>query len=78
LIKADEIMMFAQNFNAKQGIVNGFRIIWSNRVGSYKYFAYILAGFDPLKAKEIWDFPAHEIAEAYVSKVCYEYVEPPK
>lgn len=51
---------------------------WAKKVGSYKHFSLILAGFDPCKAALVFDSPAHIIAEAYVSKVAYEYQEPPK
>jgi hypothetical protein len=36
----------------------------------------ILAGFDPVKADAIFDQPAQTIAEAFVSKMAYEYTEP--
>jgi hypothetical protein len=69
-------MGFAQNFSSQQaGVQNGFKIIWSNKVGSFKYFSYILAGFDPIRAEQIWDTRADQIAQAYVSKVCYEFVD---
>jgi hypothetical protein len=35
----------------------------------------MLAEFDPDRADAIFDKPAHVIAEAYVSKMCYEYSE---
>lgn len=47
-------------------------------LGSYRYFSMILANFDPQKADVIFDNPAHIIAEAYASKVIYEYRDPPK
>jgi len=45
-------------------------------VGAYYYYSLVLACFDPVKAKAIFDQEAHEIAEAFVSKMAYEYVEP--
>jgi len=34
----------------------------------------ILAGFDPVRADAIFDSPALTIAEAYVSKMAYDYI----
>lgn len=54
----------------------GKKMIWTNQMGSYRYKAFILSGFDPCKADAIFDMRADEIAAAYVSKMCYEYTEP--
>jgi hypothetical protein len=69
-------MGFAQNFsNPNAGLQNGFKTIWANKVGSFKYLSLILANFDPYKAEMIWDQRADNIALAYVSKVCYEFID---
>lgn len=52
--------------------------IWIRRIGTYRYYALTLAGFDPVRADAIWDQPAHLIAMAVMSKMNYEHVEPKK
>jgi len=47
-------------------------------MGTYRYYAHVLAGFDPVKADRIWDMPADHIAMAIMSKMTYEHVEPKK
>jgi hypothetical protein len=54
------------------------KTVWINRVGAFQYYAHVLAGFDAVRADAIFDLPADEIASAFVSKICYEYVEPKK
>jgi hypothetical protein len=46
------------------------------KVGAYWYYSLILANFDPTQALVVFDNPAHVIAEAWVSKMAYEFVEP--
>jgi len=48
---------------------------WIEIVGIWKYYSLILAGFDPVKADAIFNNPAHDIAEAYVSQMCYNHKE---
>jgi hypothetical protein len=48
---------------------------WVKHVGAYYYYSLILANFNPVIADKIFDNQAHVIAEAYVSKMTYEYVE---
>lgn len=48
---------------------------WIEQVGSYWYFSLVLAGFNPVVADEIFDKPAHVIAEAFVSMMAYNYVD---
>jgi hypothetical protein len=69
------MFMTAHNYSGS-GIGSAKKSIWINRVGTYKYYAYILSGFDPVKAEKIYDSRADQIAEAFVSKMCYDYVEP--
>lgn len=52
--------------------------MWIRRIGSYRYYALVLAGFDPVQADRIWDMPADAIAMAIMSKMTYEHVEPNK
>jgi hypothetical protein len=70
--------MFATSYNYTSGGGGGSakKSIWVNRIGAYKYYSQILAGFDPLRADEIWNSRADQIAESFVSKLCYDYVEP--
>lgn len=51
---------------------------WIETIGAYMYYSLILAAFDPVQARQIHDSPAHHIAQAYVTKMAYEYVEPQK
>jgi hypothetical protein len=54
---------------------------WIERVGTWKYYALVLAGFDPIKADEIYRMtPPDKIAEAICSQTCYKYqsIDPPK
>ena len=46
---------------------------WIERIGSYRYYALMLANFNPVEADRIWDTDAVTIAEAFVSKLCHEY-----
>jgi hypothetical protein len=52
---------------------DGTKQKWIERVGTYRYYALILSNFDPLKAEAILDLQAHEIAEAFVSSLCYNH-----
>jgi hypothetical protein len=74
---AEEYFGTARNFQGT-GLASGMgkKMIWTNQMGSYRYKAFILAGFDPSRADTIFDMRADEIAAAYVSKMCYEYTEP--
>jgi hypothetical protein len=69
------MFMTAHNYSSGGG-GSAKKNIWVNRIGTYKYYAYILAGFDPKRADDIFDSCADQIAEAFVSKMCYDYVEP--
>ena len=60
------------------GKTNVYKKRWARKVGSYRHFCLILAGFDPVKAHTIFDNPADVIAQAYVSKIVYEHQDPPK
>ncbi len=51
---------------------------WIERIGLYWYYSLTLADFDPNRALEIYDNPAHIIAEAVVTRRCAEYVKPKK
>jgi hypothetical protein len=51
---------------------------WVKHVGAYRYYSLILGNFNPVTADVIFDNPAHVIAEAFVSKMTYEYVEQSK
>ena len=77
LALAEEYFGTAQNFQGT-GFASGMgkKMIWTNKMGSYRYKSFILAGFDPSRADAIFDMRADEIAAAYVSKMCYEYTEP--
>jgi hypothetical protein len=70
--------MFATSYNYTSGSGGGSakKSIWVNRIGTYRYYAQILAGFDPIRADLIFDSRADQIAESFVSKMCYDYVEP--
>ena len=45
-------------------------------VGEYRWFCLLLANFNPCVADQIHNNPADKIAEAYLAKTAYEYVEP--
>jgi len=51
---------------------------WIEQIGVYYYYSLILSAFDPVRADAIFDLPAHRIAEAYVSKMAYEFIKPQK
>lgn len=51
---------------------------WIKHVGVYYYYALALANFNPVEADRIFDNPAHVIAEAWVSKMAFDYFEPKK
>lgn len=46
---------------------------WIEDVGTYWYYALILANFNPDQAEKIFDNPADVIAEAFVSMKCYNW-----
>jgi hypothetical protein len=48
---------------------------WVARVGTYWYYSLILANYNPVTAEQIFDNPADTIAESWVTKMAYEYVE---
>jgi hypothetical protein len=48
---------------------------WIETVGTYYYYCLILSNFNPNVAEQIFDNPAHIIAQSWVSKVAYEHVE---
>jgi len=70
--------MFATSYNYSTGggMGSAKKSIWVNRIGTYRYYAQILADFDPIRADQIFDTRADQIAESFVSKMCYDYVEP--
>jgi hypothetical protein len=49
-------------------------MMWAERVGVYWYYSLILGNFNPTFAKEIYDNPAHVIAEAFVSQMAYNFM----
>lgn len=51
---------------------------WITYVGTYYYYALALSNFNPVEAERIFDNPAHVIAEAWVSKMAFDYFEPKK
>jgi hypothetical protein len=67
----------AENFTSDSRPVL-LKTVWINRVGAFQYYAHVLAGFDAVRADAIFDLPADDIASAFVSKICYEYVEQKK
>lgn len=52
---------------------DGTKQKWIESVGLWKYYSLILAGFNPVRSEGIFDNPAHEIAQAYVSLMCYNH-----
>lgn len=48
---------------------------WIEQVGAYYYHSLILAGFDPVRADDIFDQPADVIAKAVVSMNAHHYVK---
>jgi hypothetical protein len=46
---------------------------WIEAIGTYRYYALILAQFNPVEADLIHNMPAHLIAEAFVSKLSHEF-----
>lgn len=48
---------------------------WIEKIGSYRYFALLLADFNPVTANLIYNQRASVIAQAYVSRACYNYSE---
>lgn len=73
--KAEEYYLTARNYSGT-GAPNLKKSIWTNKIGNSRYNAYILAGFNPAEAEKIMDMRADQIAQAFVSKMCYEYVDP--
>lgn len=47
-------------------------------MGEYKWFSLVLAEFNPVEADKIFNLPADQIAEAYVSQRAANYVKPSK
>lgn len=70
--------MFARSrrFAGKSSKRNPPKEKWIDSVGVWWYYSLVLAGFDPIRASVIFDNPAHVIAEAFVSMMAYNYVEP--
>lgn len=64
-------MSFA--FMSQQSTAPAEKQKWIDRVGAYRYYALMLANFNPAVADEIWNRDAVTIAEAFVSKLCHEY-----
>jgi hypothetical protein len=58
-------------FMGKKAKRNEAKEKWIEKVGTYWYFSLVLAGFDPVKADQIFDNPAHVIAEAFVSMMAF-------
>lgn len=54
---------------------NGNKQQWIDKVGTWRYFALILADFDPVRADAIMGYPESTIAQAFVSRTCYNYSE---
>ena len=44
-------------------------------VGEYYYHSLVLANFDPVRAKTIFDNPAHEIAKSIVVLAAHNFRE---
>jgi hypothetical protein len=52
------------------------RMDWMRIVGEWRYNAYLLADFDPLKAERIYmQCPASHILAALISKKAYQHHE---
>lgn len=60
------------------GMAPGMKVIWIKKQGPYRYYSYVLAGFDPIRAEAIFDLTAEAIAEAFVTMMVYNYHEPQK
>lgn len=72
---AEEYFLTARNYMSN-GPSSLKKSIWTNKIGNSRYNALILAGFDPVKANSIMDMRIDQIAQAFVSKMCYEYSDP--
>lgn len=70
--------MFKRAQWMRSGKQSVYKKRWVKHVGAYRYYSLILGNFNPVTADVIFDNPAHVIAEAFVSKMTYEYVEPSK
>lgn len=55
----------------KSGKGNAAKQRWIEEVGVYYYYCLVLSDFNPVVADQIFDSPAHVIAEAFVSKIVY-------
>lgn len=72
--------MFAQSrkFTGKSAKRNIEKERFITEVGTFWYYSLILSGFDPVRAETIFDNPADVIAEAYVSMMAFNHVDPDK
>jgi hypothetical protein len=73
--KAEEYYLTARNYSGN-GASSLKKSIWTNKIGNSRYNSFILANFNPVEAENIMDMRADQIAQAFVSKMCYEYTEP--
>jgi hypothetical protein len=72
---AEEYYLTARNYSGT-GAPSLKKSIWTNKIGNSRYNALILANFNPAQADKIMDMRADQIAQAFVSKMCYEYIDP--
>ncbi len=72
---AEDYYLTARNYSGT-GAPSLKKSIWTNKVGSARYNALILANFNPSEAEKIIDMRADQIAQAFVSKMCFEYIDP--
>jgi hypothetical protein len=74
--KAGEMFARSRRFLGKSAKRNLEKEKWIEGVGVWWYYSLVLAQFDPIRASVIFDNPAHVIAEAFVSMMAYNHVEP--
>jgi hypothetical protein len=72
---AEEYYLTARNYSGN-GVASLKKSIWTNKIGSSRYNSFILANFNPVEADKIMDMRADQIAQAFVSKMCFEYIDP--
>lgn len=72
---AENYYLTARNYMGS-GPTSLKKSIWTNKIGNSRYNALILANFDPVRANAIMELRIDQIAQAYVSKMCYEYIDP--
>jgi hypothetical protein len=49
---------------------------WADDIGEFWYLSLVLSDFNPTEALRVYDNPAHIIAQAWVSKQAFNYIEP--